>query len=121
MPSAFTLSKKGTKHGKSPGRKKKVGRNSLEGSPVTAKAEALNWKLKNRKLLLALAGSQGAAYDDGSVMMALRVLMKLIDEATDLSWDPANKKIKGLGHCFSRTCFGVLGAHRSTSREGQFR
>jgi hypothetical protein len=106
----FTPSKKGTKHGKSPGRKKKVGRNSLEGSPVTAKAEALNWKLKNRKLLLALAGSQGAAYDDGSVMMALRVLMKLIDEAK--RGKDAWKRVKGSERARASACWVHTNQHQ---------
>jgi hypothetical protein len=102
MPSTFTPKKKGIRNTKKAGRKKTNGRSPVADSPQSIQREKARWKQRNTQLLLALASRQGEAYDAGAVVMALRVLLQLMDEATDLRWDPANGKMKGLYSVYCR-------------------
>ena len=102
MPSCFSPRGKGSQHASKVGRKKHKGRPFAEPPPRSANIAAFKWKQKNSQLLLALAGRQGEAYDAGAVVTALRVLLNLFDEATDLKWDPENETMTGIEPVYRR-------------------
>ena len=97
------MPRKPGKNQKKAGRKGTKGRKPGPSSPVeSAKLCLARWRRKNEELVLMLATAQGEAYNHGQVHMALVVLLRLMDEAVGLSWDPEAKEIKGLRPVFCR-------------------
>ena len=52
-----------------------------------------------------LASGQGDAYQYGELRMALRVMIKLVDEAEDLTWNSEIGRVKGLHPIIQRVNF----------------
>ena len=60
------------------------------------------WRRKVKNLVVLLASGQGDAYQHGELRMALRVMIKLVDEAEDLTWNSEIGRVKGLHPIFQR-------------------
>ena len=101
MPSRFTPTKKAQGHTKHAGRKRKVGRPAAVDSPQSIQRAGASWRKRTSQLLVTLSGRQGESFEYSAVI-GLRVLLQLMDEATDLQWDSEKETMRNLESVYRR-------------------
>ena len=81
---------KGKKKEKKTGKKKsKLGKQVPKDAAARKdQINVIQWRKKVKNLVVLLASGQGDAYQFGELRMALRVMIELVDEAENLTWNP---------------------------------